>query len=150
MLTDKATILAQLQKDILSLNGIKKVRGIPLNIGWGPIDAAFPNNSFPVGAVHEFISLIPEDKAATTGFVSGIISALMKKGGACIWISGSGTIFPPSLKFFGIEPHHILFVDLKKERDILWATEESLKCGGLAAVVCELTELSFTASRRLQ
>jgi protein ImuA len=147
---EKANILAQLQKDILPLQGLKKATGNPLNIGWGSIDSAFPNKSFPVGAVHEFISSAPEDKAATSGFVSGIIAALMKNGGSCIWISTSRTIFPPALKLFGIEPHHIIFIDLQKERDILWVMEESLKCPGLGAVVCELSDLSFTASRRLQ
>ena len=53
----KSTILARLQKDILPLQGIRKATGNPLNIGWGSkIDDAFPNRSFPVGAVHEFIS----------------------------------------------------------------------------------------------
>jgi protein ImuA len=41
-------------------------------------------------------------------------------------------------------------VDLQRERDVLWAVEEALKCSALAAVVGELQELSFTASRRLQ
>jgi protein ImuA len=150
VLTDKSNILAQLQRDILPLQGLKKASGTPLKIGWGSIDQAFPNKSFPVGAIHEFISSVPADKAATSGFVAGIIAALMKNGGSCIWISASRTIFPPALRLFGIEPHHIIFVDLQKERDILWAMEESLKCPGLGAVVGELNDLSFTASRRLQ
>jgi len=150
VVTDKSTILAQLQRDILPLQGLKKANGTPLNIGWGSIDSSFPNKSFPVGSVHEFISAAPEDKAATGGFVAGILNALMKNGGSCIWISASRTLFPPALKLFGVEPHHIIFVDLQKERDILWAMEESLKCPGLGAVVGELSDLSFTASRRLQ
>src|SRR5688572_28833070 len=100
--------------------------------------------------MHEFISAVPEDNAATSGFVAGILKALMKNGGSCIWISASRTLFPPALRLFGIEPHHIIFVDLQKERDILWAMEESLKCPGLGAVVGELEHLSFTASRRFQ
>jgi protein ImuA len=32
----------------------------------------------------------------------------------------------------------------------LWAMEETLKCGALAAVVGEVGDMSFTASRRLQ
>ena len=32
----------------------------------------------------------------------------------------------------------------------MWAIEEALKCDGLAAVIGEMKELSFTNSRRLQ
>ena len=41
------------------------------------------------------------------------------------------TIFPPALKSFGIAPDKIIFIDLKKEKEILWAMEEALKCDGL-------------------
>jgi protein ImuA len=44
----------------------------------------------------------------------------------------------------------MIFIDLKREKDILWAMEEALKCEGLAAVIGEMNELDFTSSRRLQ
>jgi protein ImuA len=103
-----------------------------------------------LGAIHEFISVGPESAAATAGFISGLLSPLMKRGGASIWIGSSRTIFPPALKLFGIEPSHIIFIDLQKERDVLWAIEEALKCNGLSAVVGEIPELGFTVSRRFQ
>ncbi len=59
-------------------------------------------------------------------------------------------MFPPALKSFGIAPDKIIFIDLKKEKEILWAMEEALKCDSLSAVVGEMKELSFTNSRRLQ
>ena len=74
----------------------------------------------------------------------------MQNHGACIWISSSRTIFPPALKVFGIEPDRIIFADALKEKDVLWVMEEALKCNGLAAVVADLREISFTESRRLQ
>ncbi|MEJ7693343.1 Error-prone repair protein ImuA, partial [Daejeonella sp.] len=75
---------------------------------------------------------------------------LMQHGGACLWISMRRTLFPPSLKVFGVEPDRLIFVDLKRERDVLWAMEEALKCKGLSAVIGELGEISFTETRRLQ
>jgi protein ImuA len=62
----------------------------------------------------------------------------------------SKTIFPPGLKMFGIEPANIIFLELQKSKDILWVMEEALKCIGVAAVVGEISDLSFTLSRRLQ
>jgi len=147
----KAAIIAQLQKDILPLQGFKKILNPgALDVVPVVIRNAFPNARFPLGAIHEFISTKVEDTASTGGFVSGILASLMLNGGACIWIGSSKIIFPPALKSFGIEPDKIIFIDLKKEKEILWAMEEALKCDGLSAVVGEMQELSFTDSRRLQ
>ena len=144
----KADIIAQLQKDLLLLQGLKHAANDhAIDTGLGLINHAFPDGAFPLGAVHEFIA---EDGAATGGFVAGILSALMQTGGVCLWISSCRTLFPPALHAFGILPDKIIFIDLQKERDLLWGMEEALKCNGLAAVVGELKELSFTASRRLQ
>jgi protein ImuA len=74
----------------------------------------------------------------------------MQHGGACLWISVSRTLFPPGLKAFAVEPDRVIFIDLKREKDVLWVTEEALKCEGLSAVIAELREISFTESRRLQ
>lgn len=147
----KADIIHRLQKDILSLQGFRpssKNEGVDAALG--PIRNAFPHASFPLGAIHEFTCASMEDCAATSGFVSGILSPLMRKGGVTIWIGSSLMLFPPALITLGIDPHKIIFIDLKKEKDILWVLEESLKCKGLSAVVGELRDLDFTASRRLQ
>jgi len=145
----KQDILLQLQRDILPLQGIK-LPAATGEISLGPLDAAFPNATFPTAAIHECISQGAEHAAAATGFLGGLLSALMRKGGACVWIGTARTLFPPALKAFGVEPDRIIFIDLKREKDVLWAMEEALKCEGLAAVVGEVQEIGFTASRRLQ
>src|SRR4051812_1541213 len=141
----KADIISQLQKEIMPLQGFKPPVG---NIGCdvlGLIKGAFPNHVFPVGAIHEFICGGAEDISATAGFISGILSSIMKMGGIAIWISRSQNMYPPALKIFGIEPDKIIFIVLQKEKEILWAMEEALKCEGLAAVIAETRELSFAA-----
>lgn len=151
MENNKAYIIAQLQKDILSLQGFKPVAGsVGFDAGLGLIKESFPNASFPLGAIHEFFCSGPEDVSASGGFIAAIAGAIMQKGGVSLWISTSQMIFPPALKLFGIEPDKIIFINLKKEKDILWAMEEALKCNGLAAVIADTPEISFTASRRFQ
>lgn len=151
MITAKTDIITRLKMDILPLEGLRmSMAGEALDAGLGPMNRAFPQGSFPLAAIHEFISSGPESAASTLGFISALISPLMKKGGAGIWIGSSGKIFPPALQQFGIEPARIIFIDLKKEKDLLWAVEEALKCHGLGAVVAEIPALSFTASRRFQ
>lgn len=147
----KKDIINHLQKSILLMQGFTPpVSDSADSVGLGPIESAFPNAVFPTGAIHEFISAKPEQAAANGGFISGILKNLMQHGGACLWISMHRTLFPPSLKIFGVEPDQLIFIDLKRERDILWAMEEALKCKGLAAVVGELGGINFTQTRRLQ
>ncbi len=149
-LAKRTEIFSELQKEILALQGFRSVSDPVLDLGLGPIRHAFPNSTFPVGAVHEFLSSSVETNAATSGFISGLLSTLMGKKGTTIWISASRTLFPPALKNFGIQPDRFIFIDLKKEKDVLWAMDEALKCGALTAVVGELREIDFIASRRLQ
>ncbi len=146
----KNDIISQLQRDILPLQGFKQPTGTPVRIGLGAVEDAFPNGCFPIGAIHEFIGTQPEHAAVSVGFMAGLLANLMKSGGVCVWVSTSRALFPPGLKTFGANPEHVIFIDLQKEKDLLWAMEEALKCEGLAAVVGEIQDMGFTASRRLQ
>jgi protein ImuA len=147
----KRELINSLQKDILQWEGY---RPPSLNakqlFGLGTIETAFPNSVFPTGTVHELVCDNTEQATACIGFVSGLLSVLMQNGGACLWISLSGNVFPIALKSFGIEPDRIIFVSLSKDKDVLWVMEEALKCTGLAAVIGELSEVDFKQSRRLQ
>lgn len=150
MPVSRAHIITQLQQEILVLQGFKSAQNAVFHIDLGPINESFPNGSFPLGAVHEFLTTGTEAVAATSGFIAGLLAPLMKNGGTSLWISASRTLFPPALKSFGIQPDRFIFIDLQKERHVIWAMEEALKCGALTAVVAEMKELSFTDSRRLQ
>jgi len=144
-------IIERLQKEIFLLQGFKAHDDAAVDrIRLATIENAFPNAVFPTGAIHEFINLEPEHAAASGGFIGGILKSLMHDAGACLWISASRTLFPPALKLFGVEPDRIIFIDLKREKDVLWAMEEALKCEGLAAVVAEVSAINLTQSRRLQ
>lgn len=141
----------RLQEDILALQGFRAPVGASkIDFGLGVIDASFPNHTFPTGAVHEFISSDPESAAATTGFMAALLGKLMGEYGICLWIGIRPMVFAAALKAFGVEPHRVIFIDLSKEKDVIWAVEEALKCESLAAVVGELREITFTESRRLQ
>lgn len=147
----KSELIDQLRKDILSLQGFRvPADSQKVHFGLGPVEAAFPNGVFPTGAMHELLSEGRENAAATTGFMAALLGRTMQRGGLCVWISSKRTVFPTSLKFFGIEPERVIFIDVKEEKDVLWMVEEALKCQALAAVVGELREINLTESRRLQ
>jgi protein ImuA len=147
----KKDMISRLQKDILQWEGYRPPPlGTKELMGLGPVEAAFPNGVFPLGTVHELVCGNTEQATASSGFITGLLSVLMKNGGACLWIGLSGNLFPTALKAFGIEPDRVIFITLLKDKDVLWVMEEALKCAGLAAVIGELREIDFKQSRRLQ
>lgn len=150
-LADKKEIIKQLKEKILSMEGFCTGEDSRLfDFGLGSMSAAFPGGTFPVGAIHELISSSETCAAAANGFMAGLLRTLMKQEGFCLWISVGHKLFPPALKFFGIEPHRVIFVDVRRDKEGLWVMEQGLKCNALAAVVAEISNISFAESRRLQ
>ncbi len=144
-------IIAELKKQILLHAACKKQeKAIELPAELRFIKEHFPFGIFPREAVHEFVYTNAEDVAVTNGFIGGLVSTCIPAKGVVIWISSKPTVFPAVLQWFNIEPSEVIFIHPANERELLWVTEEALKCDGLRAVVAELKSLSFTHSRRLQ
>ena len=151
MQATKQEMIDRLRQDLMAWEGFRPLPpGERQEFGLGAIENAFPNQTFPTGALHEFISTRPEFTAAIGSFIAGIMQTLLAGGGVCVWVSYSRRIYPPSLKRFGVNPDRVIFIDVQREKDVLWVTEEALKCSGIAAVICETRLLSFMESRRLQ
>lgn len=150
MILQRGDIVTALRSDILRMEGMQVAHSLVTDLGLRSLSEAFPNRSFPLGAVHEFLSPVAEGAASTAGFISGLLSSLMGDNGTALWISAARTIFPPALRSFGIQPDRVVFVDLKEEKDVLWVMDEALKCGALSAVVGEIKDINFMESRRLQ
>lgn len=150
--TAKKEIMRELRERIMVLEGFKgnNMEVDRPEFGLGAMEPAFPRGVFPTGAVHEFVSPTAASACAANGFISGLLSPLIRKGMYCLWISTCRSLFPPGLNLFGISPDQIVFVDVKSDRDALWVMEQGLKCEALAAVVAELGEVSFAESQRLQ
>lgn len=144
-------IIQQLQKKVLALQGFKTAaKDSGESFGLGALELCFPNATFPTGTIHEFLAENPEQIAASEGFIAGLLAKLMEKGNACIWISKNRRLFPPAMQKFGVNAQNIIFIDLTREKEILWVMEEALKCEGLAAVIADLAEIDFAQTRRLQ
>jgi protein ImuA len=145
----QSDIVQKLKLDLLRLGGMR-TSGVPsIDSVLGPLREYFPCHTFPCGVVHEFLCQQNEECAATAGFISHLLNAFMRNGGISFWV-GERKIFPPALKAEGIQPDRIFFVDVNKEKDVIWTIDEALKCTALTAVIGQVHALDFTASRRLQ
>ena len=143
-------IIQQLRQEILLRQGFRPPSAATVEMGLGPVEAAFPHGVFPTGAMHEMLSEGAEETAASKGFLAALLGPLMRRGGAVIWVCGERRVFPPGLAAFGVDGQRVIYVTARKEKAALWAIEEALKCEGLAAVVGEVREVGAIASRRLQ
>ena len=148
-MNSKQEILKDLRKQILLLEGFKEPV-FTQDTKLGRVNEAFPNKVFPFSALHEFVCFNQEELTSSSAFITALLSSHFAKGATIAWISSTNKVFPPALKWFGIEPHQVLFLNIKKEKDISWAIHEALSCSSLSAVVGEMPEMSITASRRFQ
>lgn len=145
------SIIERLRREILILEGFKPKAGNQQDkIGLGKLEESFPNQTFPTGVIHEFLCSEPEQMASTIAFISGVLAKLHHTKAVYVWIGQQHRFFPVGLKNFGIQPHQIIFINLTQQKDILWATEEALKCKSLGGVVSELNTVTFAQSQRLQ
>jgi protein ImuA len=67
-----------------------------------------------------------------------------------LWCMRGRDLFAPALARIGLHPDRVIYCETWKDRDVLPAMEEGLRCAGLAPVVGEVTHLSLSSSRRLQ
>lgn len=153
MASARAEIVARLQQDILQLEGFRPAANPLLNDVLGPLEKVFPGGTFPMGVIHEFQldrGRARSSMAATVGFTAALVSPMLINGGVMIWLGVARKVFPPALTRFGLRPDQVIFVDIMKARNVLWATEEALKCGAVTVVVAEVGRMDIAASRRLQ
>jgi protein ImuA len=110
---------------------------------------------------HRLHEIVP-DGIFQLGAAAGFALALAVRqdhGGAIVWIQQrraaleGGAPYGLGLAPFAIAPSRLLLVQADAPNDALWTMEESLRCGGVAAVIGELSgageAADLTATRRL-
>src|ERR1700728_620351 len=141
--------IADLRRYLAGLESHGHSRGAVLPFGAADLDERLPHGGLALGHLHE----VTEDGAAAhyaslaTLFVAGMLARLR---GPVLWCLRGRDLFAPALARVGLHPDRVIFCETWKDRDVLPAMEEGLKCGDLAGVVGEVSRLSLNASRRLQ
>ena len=110
--------------------------------GVPPLDVSL-QGGLSLATTHEI-----SGRQAASGFLCALLGKL--PAGPIIWLTGREPPYPHGLASFGLDARRLIFAATRRERDLLWAMEESLKVPGIAAVVAEVSAVDLTATRRLQ
>jgi len=125
--------------------------------GLDEADRLLPPEGLSPGGLHEAAGDEHRDGPTAGAFLLALLRRLeCRDGRSTILMCQSdearrrfGTVYGPGLAALGFDPDRLLVAATAKDTDVLWAVEEGLASGALAAVVAEVDTLPFAASRRL-
>jgi hypothetical protein len=118
----------------------------------GRLNAPLPWGGLPLGALHEFRAggLEAELAPAVTAFAATVAAGILKsREGFLLWGASRTDCYPPGLLRFGLDPARIVWVECRKDAEVLSVMEEALHSRALAAVLGEAGALSLKTGRRL-
>jgi protein ImuA len=141
--------VAELRRWLERTERHEQAGGGVLPFGLPSIDGALPHGGLARGHLHEVIEggAASEYASLATLFAAGVVARL---SGPVLWCLRTRDLFAPALARVGLHPDRVIYCETWKDRDVLPAMEEGLRCAGLAGVIGEVGKLSLTASRRLQ
>ncbi|MEZ5924767.1 MAG: damage-inducible mutagenesis protein [Hyphomicrobiaceae bacterium] len=123
------------------------------------IDRFLPWRGLAAGGLHEVKPETPADGPAAQGLAAALLARRLAVASpparpllwAMTWrdILETGRPYGPGLLSFGLVPAQILLVEARRDSEVLWALEEGLRSGALAAVAGGVGALGLTAARRL-
>ncbi|MDP6803790.1 MAG: hypothetical protein QF902_00465 [Rhodospirillales bacterium] len=142
---------------------IRKLDGVALAADGGPgalplgtaaIDDALPWGGLPRASLHEVVgdgASADGGNAAAAGFSAALLGRFAAATGApVLWCRRGPGLYGPGLTRFGLGPERLVVARTGSDAAVLWAMEEGLASGALAAVLGETETVSTTARRRLQ
>jgi len=128
--------------------------------GLAPLDAVLPYGGLPCGAITEIFSGAPG--AGSTALAMRIASRCttcephLDVAGASsdrrhiVLIDTTSDFYPPAAWQYGIALDRLIVIRPTNEKEAFWATEQVLRCSGVAAVIASPAQLEEHLSRRLQ
>ena len=152
----KAAVVAELRGRIRRMEGIGGADGSHfLPLGVPEVDEALPEGGLPLGCLHEIVGENDPFNSVATGFGAAILARISSRQEASsparmVWITRDDDLYAPGIAAYGLKPERLIVVSARRDSDILWAMEESLRCRSLAAVLGEIGDIDMVASRRLQ
>lgn len=119
-----------------------------VSTGHATLDAALPAGGWPLGALTEV--LVPCDGMGELSLVLPLLVRLTAEPREVVAIAAPYLVYPPALAAAGVDCRHMHRIQTRSEQDALWAAEQCLRSGAVAAVLCWPGKADDTALRRLQ
>jgi len=128
----------------------KAVPGSALTLGVPEIDARLPWGGLAPASLHAISGAAGVTPAI--GFAAALLGRAVRNGAkdTVLWCRRGRDLYAPGLSAFGLSAGNLIVIDVAEDRDMLWAMEEGLRSGAVAAVLGEPRSPSPTALRRLQ
>jgi protein ImuA len=148
----KTALLDDLRRRIAHLEHPSLCQEAPpplLTFGIREIDGHLPWGGLAPAALHEIVPAEPGDVTPGLGFAAALLGQAARTA-PVLWCRSRRDLYAPGLKSLGLDAGNLVVVEAGKDRELLWAMEEGLRSGALAAVLGEIRGLSATAARRLQ
>lgn len=143
--------LAELRARIRALEGTGPgTERHRLSFGAPEIDRALPWGGLPLGCLHEVAG-----EGAASGFCAALLARLAGERGVVLWClrvgaHQTGELYAPGLAAFGLDPERLIVLRGRGDAEVLWAVQEGLRSGKLAAAVGEVRKVALSDGRRLQ
>lgn len=115
--------------------------------GLAALDEALPTHGWPDAALSEL--LLPADGIGELRLLLPTLARLTQAGRDIVLVAPPYLPYPNAWRRAGVDFAHVHLVDAKP-REALWATEQCLRAGCLAAVLCWPRQADDRALRRLQ
>ncbi|QBB70679.1 translesion DNA synthesis-associated protein ImuA [Pseudolysobacter antarcticus] len=115
--------------------------------GYAALDAVLPGHGWPKHALSEI--LFEADGIGELGLILPTLARLTQTERAVVLVGSPYLPYPLALAAQGINLRHLHLIDATG-REALWASEQCLRSGACAAVVCWPLQANERALRRLQ
>ncbi len=175
--SDKQAMLAALRQRIRHLEpGVAWCQGNPdshvqppvISLGVSSIDASLPDGGLYAHALHEVVAGDASGlsqvaaRASASGFAAFLLARLAghtiagHHSSPVLWCCkrktkrGTGDLYAPGMATYGLDHKRLLIARGLRPQEVLWAMEEGLSSGALAAVIGEPGAIDPVALRRLQ
>lgn len=134
------------------------------SLGAPEMDALLGANALETAACHEVKPASAKAASRAAALAFALALARRRLEGAprtgkdlprILWCGSPGTtldtgqLYPPGFARFGLQAGTFLFVNARREDEVLWTLEEGLRSGSLALVIGMLDRIGLTPARRL-
>ena len=116
--------------------------------GHAALDALLPHRGWMLGTLTEI--LFDVDGIGELDLALPVLAAFTKQRRHVVAVGAPYLLYPAALLAYDVELDYLHCVDAPSDIEALWATEQSLRSGVCAAVLCWPRQATERALRRLQ